>query len=243
MDLMEILAQNPPDKTLKEICTESGFSQSTAHRILSALKERGYVDQDAATFRYHLSYKVFELASSITNRLDLKKEARPILTRLAEEGGDSVYLNTVDKDQCLCLEKFEGSNAMRVLFLQEGARIDLHIGAGPKILMAHLPDDQIKRIIDNIGLKAATPNTITDPLALWEDLMLTRKRGYSLSFGEKTEGAAALGLPLRDRFGDVVAGICISGHASHFQGENFQRLLKMGKEAVAAISRRLLASP
>jgi IclR family transcriptional regulator, KDG regulon repressor len=241
LDIMELLAAGKAERSLKEIASDVGFSSSTAHRILDALKARGYVDQDPATARYKLSFKLFELGSLIIRRVSLRDEARPVLRELAATTGESAHLNVVDKDECLCLEKIEGSHAMKVTFLHVGGRIALHLGAGPKVLLAALPDAEIERIIGTGPLFRATARTITDPGRLREEIRLIRERGYALSFGERTDGAGSIGFPVRDHLGDVVAGVSITGYAAHFDGHHLPVLIEHLRRAAALLSKRLNA--
>lgn len=241
LDIMELLVTGKAELSLKELASEAGFSASTAHRILGALKARGYVVQDPATARYRLSFKLFEMGSMIIRRVSLRDEARPVLRELAAVTGESAHLNIVDKDECLCLEKIEGSHAMKVTFLQIGGRIALHLGAGPKVLLAYLPNAEIDRIIGKGPLFLATARTITDPSRLREEIRLIRERGYALSFGERTDGAGSIGFPVRDHLGDVIAGISITGYAAHFDEQHLPVLIEHVGRAAALISKRLNA--
>lgn len=177
----------------------------------------------------------------IIRRVSLRDEARPMLRELAMATGESAHLNIVDKDECLCLEKIEGFHAMKVTFLQVGGRIALHLGAGPKVLLAYLPNAEIDRIIGTSPLFLATAHSITDPSKLREEIRLIRERGYALSFGEKTDGAGSIGFPVRDHSGDVVAGISITGYVAHFDEKHLPVLIEHVGRAAALISKRLNA--
>jgi DNA-binding IclR family transcriptional regulator len=128
---------------------------------------------------------------------------------------------------------------MKVLFLQVGGRIPLYLGAGPKVLFAYLPDEEIERILSDYKRPALTPFTITESDAIRREIKTIRSRGYSLSFGEKTVGAASIGFPVRDWRGEVVAGINISGFRERFIGDKLSVLIKQVSEAAYEISRRL----
>jgi IclR family KDG regulon transcriptional repressor len=78
LDLLEILSEASSEKSLKDLSEEAEFNQTTAHRILGALKSRGYVCQNPANSRYRLTLKMFELGSQIIQHLNLHEEALPI---------------------------------------------------------------------------------------------------------------------------------------------------------------------
>ena len=62
--ILEFLALNPKEISLKALSAEVGFIPPTTHRILSALKKRGYIVQDNGK-NYKISMKLFELGQNI----------------------------------------------------------------------------------------------------------------------------------------------------------------------------------
>ena len=87
-----------------------------------------------------MTFKFFEIGNVIVRRLNFRQEAVPVLTDLAEKTGESAHLIILDHDEALCIERIEGHHHIRVLFLQTGSRMPLHVGAGPRVLLAHLPE-------------------------------------------------------------------------------------------------------
>jgi IclR family transcriptional regulator, KDG regulon repressor len=241
LDLLEIMAQGKSEWALKELSLASGFNPTTTHRILDALKSRGYVRQNGPNSRYKLSLKLFELGSMVVRKVSLREEARPILEDLASKSGETAYFIILDEDEALCLERIDGFNFVNILYLQVGRRQPLHIGAGSRVLFAHLPEDEMDRIIKIKGLSAWTTKSITNAVLLKEDLRIIREQGYALSVDDVTEGAGALGCPVFDWKGKVVAAISISGLSSHFSKERLPPLIITVKEAASKLSRTLNA--
>jgi DNA-binding IclR family transcriptional regulator len=241
LDLIEILAKGPIEKSLKELSQEAGFNLSTTHRIVDALKSRGYVRQDAAYSKYKLTFKLFELGNAVVEHLNLREEAVPLLKDLANKTGETAYLVILDNDEALCLERIDGYHYVRILLLKIGGRIPLHVGASSRVLMAYLPEEEIERIIKCKGLTKWTKKSIDNPKKLKEDLRKIRERGYALSFEDVVENAAAIGCPVRNWMGEVVAAISVSGVSSHFTKENLPRLIRAVSDVSEELSRRLNA--
>lgn len=241
LDLIEILADEVPEKSLTELSKRAGFNLSTTHRILNALKSRGYVEQNPGTSKYKLTFRFFEIGNVVVRHLNLREEAVPVLTELAEKTGESAYLIILDKEEALCLERIDGHHYVKVLFLQVGGRMPLHIGGGPRVLLAHLPEEEIERVIKSKGLPGWTERSITDPDLLRKDLKKIREQGYALSFEDVTEDAAALGSPVRNWKGEVIAAVSISGISSHFAKDKLPPLVKIVKDAAYELSRKLNA--
>jgi len=242
LDLIELLAKAPLEKSLKDLSLEAGFNISTAHRILDALKARGYVRQDETNSRYKLTLKLFELGNRVVEKLNLREEAVPVLRDLADKTGESAYLIIRDEHEALCLERIDGYHYVKILALKAGGRMPLHLGAGPRLLLAYLPEEEVERVIERKGLSAWTQRSITDPAKLKRGLRRIRKEGYALSMDDVVEGAAALACPVRNWNGDVVAVISISGLSSHFKKDKLSELIAIVKNAADQLSGRLRAS-
>ena len=185
LDILELLADGPTEISLTELARRAEFNPSTTHRILDALKARGYAHQNPANQKYRATFKLFELGSALMRKITVHEVALPAMRKLSADTGECSFLNVVDNDQCLCLAKVEGHRAMQVVFLQPGGRIPLHVGAGPKVLLAHLSDEDIERILTKYELPAMTKNTITDPHTLRQQIKQIRQKGYAMSFGER----------------------------------------------------------
>ena len=236
LDLIEILADGSPEKSLSELSKKAEFNPSTAHRILDALKSRGYVRQNPETSNYSLTYKMFEIAHRIGWARTLKDLALPVVRELAVTSRQSAFLIIVESDEALCLERIDGNPFIRVAALEKGGRMPLHMGAGPRALLANMPDPEVDRIIRIKGLPAWTAHTITNPFQLKDDLKVIRKQGYAVSTEDVTDGVGALGCPLRNTAGEVIAAISICGVAGDFTEDKLPRLLTFVTNAVQEIS-------
>ncbi len=242
LDLIEFLAGAPLEISLKDLSHEVGFSMGTAHRILSALKSRGYVQQGEANSKYKLTFKLFELGNRAVEKLNIREEALPVLKDLAEKTGETAFLIVPDDHEGLCIERIEGYHYVKILALKIGGRMPLHMGGGPMALLAYLGDEYLDSVIKLKGLPAWTKKSITDLAKLKRNLRKIRKEGYSLSVGDVVEGAAAIGCPVRNWKGEVIAAISVSGSSIHFKKDALPRLIEIVKNSAEEISRRFGAS-
>lgn len=83
LSIIETLAGEKEGLGVTEISTRVGLHKSTVHRLLSALGERGYVEQRSGG-AYRLGMKIVELSSLYLNQVELKTEAQPYLRRLLQ---------------------------------------------------------------------------------------------------------------------------------------------------------------
>jgi DNA-binding IclR family transcriptional regulator len=63
------------------------------------------------------------------------------------------------------------------------------------------------------GLPGYTEHTVTDPMALREDLLRIREQGFAACFEEHKLGVNAIAVPVADEKGTVVAALTVLGPA------------------------------
>ena len=86
--VLECLSASEISLSLSEISRHVGLSASTTHRLLRALTQAGYVDQDHSTERYGLGIGVAVLGQRAIERSGYQL-ARPVLAALSERTGES----------------------------------------------------------------------------------------------------------------------------------------------------------
>src|SRR3712207_800838 len=93
--VMEILSRRGWSG-VTELAKELGINKSTAYRLLTTLRNRGLVEQDAATEKYRLGFGLVALASSVTADLDIARCSRPVCDRLAEHTRETVTVAVLE---------------------------------------------------------------------------------------------------------------------------------------------------
>ena len=120
-----------------------------------------------------------------------------------------------------------------------GRRGFMHSTSVGKAILAFLPDSQVAGIIDAHGLRALTPNTITDRGELQKELNRVRKLGYAIDDIENEESIRCVGAPIFDHTGNPVAAMSLSGPAFRLTRQRIQELVEPLTSAADEISRRL----
>lgn len=238
-EILECFRHNSPDYSINELARNLRVSKGTVHRILITAQKRGFIEQNPETKRYQLGLKIFELGSVVTKRMNLRDESRPILKKLSELTGETSYIVIRDGYEAVGIERVEGHNYLRMLFLEIGKRMPLYIGAGPKILLAYMDDKEVKKLFDKSTLVQWTDRTTVNPEKIWEEIYVIRENGFSLSMEDVTPGAAAVGVPIRDELGNTIGAVSIAGPSVHYEGDNLERLVQAIKEAGMEISQRM----
>ncbi|MBX5476933.1 MAG: IclR family transcriptional regulator [Clostridia bacterium] len=237
--VLEAMAREEEDwQGVSELAARLRMHKSTVLRLLATLEACGYVEQDAATKRYRLRLKLFELGSQVIARTDLLKEARPILEQLNRETGEVVHLGVLDQGEVVYVEKMESTHTIR-MHSRIGRRSPLHCTGVGKALLAWLPEEEVIHVIETKGLKRYTPNTIVDRSALLQHLETVRQLGVAFDNEEHEPGIRCVAAPVWDRHGRLAGAISVAGPSLRMTPERLQSLAEPVRQAALEISRRL----
>jgi DNA-binding IclR family transcriptional regulator len=223
---------------LGEIAQRAALDKGTTRRLLMTLMKEHLIDQNAETKTYSLSLGVLELAAGLTPCDDLRQRAQPVLAAIAEATGATAFLGVFYDDAALCIGRVDGDQAIQIRSWSIGGRIPLHCGAGPRVLMAHRPEAELRRLLA-APLEALTPFSPCDPKALAEVLARIRARGWELAVDDVVEGLTSLGVPVRDRVGAVVGAVSISGLHAHMVEGGRPRHLAVLQHKMQALERAI----
>lgn len=81
---------------VSEIARALGVAKSSAHRMLSTLLSRGFVEQNPGTGRYRLGLHIYELGQLSISRSRLRQAALPIMEDLRQRTGQTIHLGVAD---------------------------------------------------------------------------------------------------------------------------------------------------
>jgi DNA-binding IclR family transcriptional regulator len=227
------IAESDDDIGVSELAARTGLSVSTAHRLVQALRTAGLVAQDERSERYHLGPGAVALGRRAEGRLGFDR-LLPHLRALGARTGESISLGTRVGTEMLVVLHVDSSHALR--FDQApGLRVPIHASAIGKVLLAFAADpaDEIRALGP---LASVTAATLTDPAALLEDVMTTRRRGWALNDGERDVGVRTIAAPLRGADGWAWAGVAIQGPSARLPDERLKELADLLVETAAAMA-------
>ena len=236
--ILNVLAEARTELALHEIAERMGLAKSTVHGLISTLKDFGYIEQCAFTYKYKLGLRLFEVGSIVALGWDVRTVAAPYIQKLLEEMRETVHLVILDKHEVLYIDKRETMESLRIAS-QVGMRLPAHCTGVGKTIMAYLDHKESQEIIRKKGLPRFTCNTITDPLTLEAELGRIREQGYAVDNQEIMDSLKCVAAPIRNQSGKVISAISISGPISRMQGERFQKAIDLVVRTGNTISEKL----
>ncbi len=237
MELLEALLARRAPMTLRELAGAVGYPKSTVHALLSTLREHGMVAQ-GEDGRYTLGIRLFECGCAVSDSWDLSRTARAYLEKLADETGGSSFLSVLEDGYVISLDQCTGGSGVQVV-PEVGFRLPLHATSQGKLLLATLPDHEIVRRMQRVGMPVFTPHTIADVETLLSRAAEIRARGYAVEDGEYKIGLRSVSAPVYDVNGRVCCAIGVVGLFRKVSSEEFQRIIGQVARHAQRLSRAL----
>jgi DNA-binding IclR family transcriptional regulator len=237
LSVLEAVASSGAPHRLAEIATRVSLPKSTVHRILQVLGREGYVTA-ASEGAYNIGPRALALAGQVLAHSDIRVLAEPILSELQRATGATVHFAVRSGTTAVYIAKFEGDQPYRMAS-RVGAAIPLHCTSIGKAILAALPADEARRIIETTPLVARTPNTRTTIAALLADLDEIRRRGFAIDDEENELSVRCVGAAVRDSLGAVIGGVSISSLAFQFTLDDATATGPHVRAAAAAVSEAL----
>ena len=224
--------------SLSEVVQKTGWAKSTVHGLLASMLSSAVVEQDKTDGRYRLGYHLFELGSSVAASWNVVSAVLPHLEKIANTVGESAYLARLSGDELILVECMEPRNGFRVSS-EPGSRIPLHCSSQGKCILAAMPEERAKELIQRKGMHSFTPSTITTWEGLQSQLALTRELGYAVERGEYRPGLQSVGAPIYTSNGDCIYAIGVVGIQPAGQVTADRAAIEAVKEAAQVASYEL----
>ncbi len=222
---------------LEELEAETGADSGELAAVLAVLERHGLVALDTERGRARPGPAALRFARSDRGVADLIEVARPCMRRLTAESGEATNLIVARPGGTEAIAQIDGSHLLGVTNWV-GRPLGLHTTAAGKVFLAFgtatLPDGE---------LDALTPATITDRERLADELETVRERGYATLADELEVGLSAVAAPVRERGGEVVAVLCVSGATLRLAPQRMAVLGRLAVEQADEISIRLGYEP
>lgn len=239
MELLELLLAQRRPMSLQEISARSGYPKSTAHALLTTLREYRMIGQDPDG-RYRLGIRLYEYGCAVSAMWDARQLAHPYLEQLAQALGTGAYLAIRSGDHVLSIDNCAASSGAGLsVSVETGTPLPLHATAQGKLLLAAASEQELRRYCRQVGLQPYTRHSLTDPEALHSALAEIRARGYAVEDGEYRVGLRAVAAPVYDATGAPAYAMGVVGLFPRVQSEEFQLAVSKTVDAAARLSSAL----
>jgi DNA-binding IclR family transcriptional regulator len=232
--LLDEVARSDAGLGVNELARRIGVNASTASRLLGTLEDGGFLERSPEG-PYRLGLKLVALSDRVLGQLDMRERARPWLTWLVQETGETATLSVPGGGAAITVD-FVPSSSSVVSMARVGRPSVAHATAAGKVMLAFGPPAVPGE------LTAFTERTITDPDALAAELEAVRASGIAEAVGEREPDLNALAVPVIGRRDELVAILGLQGPAARLPA-SIRRALRAPLRRAASELGRSLGGP
>lgn len=209
--VIEAFGEARPRLSIADVSKSTGLDRATARRCLLTLAQLGYADYDGKFFS--LTAKILRLGHSYLSATPLPQIVQPMLDRLSEEVGQSVSVSVLDGRDIVYVARAAQRRVVSIN-LMPGSRLPAHCASMGRILLAALPDSEVRQRLEDSTREKATPFTRIGVEEIMAELFEIRRLGYAVIDQELELGLCSIAVPLRDARGKTVAALNIGAPAA-----------------------------
>jgi len=227
--------------TIDEIADRTGLLRMTAYRMARTLEAAGYLVRDTVSNQYHLGPATIAMTYVAEDHSHFVELARPFLEQLAATTGESVTLAVPVDGTPVCVSIVDSSRPFQRQ-LAPGRIIGDLASVHGKIFAALSPAEDRAAVLAQVR-RRHTPHTVTDPLLLEEEFVRIRRDDVAFDLEGLYLSTCAVGSPIRDQVGAVVAALSVVMPAGRFGPDERDLCARAVKDAAAALSAYLGWTP
>lgn len=237
VSILEAL-QTDGDATPAALARATGLSEPTVHRYLSALRHHGLVIRVRGSGTYSLGVKLFELGHSALRNQKPAVVARPHLEALRDLFGETVVFAEHTGNRLLVIAGAEGLHGVA-----KGAKVGepdyWHSTSLGKSILAELPGDEARSILEQTELTRFTSRTMTEVGEILDSLRRVSTAGFAIDDEESEIGLRCVGSVVHDVHGAPRFAISLSGPTYRVHLDAVPAIAAATREAAAAIAHDL----
>jgi IclR family KDG regulon transcriptional repressor len=184
--------------TVTDIANTLKVNKSTIYRLLQALDEAEITMRNPINRHYYIGPLIAQIAANpdITHNT-LVLYAIDEMERLSQLTGESIAANVLIGVNSYLLHEIPSTHDIRIV-ARNRISSNLHAGGTSRVLLAQLNNKDLKKVINNMSFIQLTERTVTSKEELLEQLKKIKKQGYSIGYGERTQGAMSISVPVKN---------------------------------------------
>jgi DNA-binding IclR family transcriptional regulator len=233
-----------PEVGVRQLAAAMNIAPSSAHRILLALSEAGFVRRDGRTQRYALGNEFLRLSHLAIAKAPLRQAAAEAMRRLVENCDESALLGIYDdgRQEMIYAASVDSKHSSQRA-IQLNKWIPVRTGASGLAILAFLKEAEARSIVQRLTLPAPGGAGRADPGRLATELATVRRQGYAFTRCQWIAGAVGLAAPIFGSHGKVLGDVCLTIPARRLGDGSKDRLVDALRCCVSEITKNLGSTP
>lgn len=210
---------------------------SSAHRILSVLRQAGYVAQDPTTGSYSPGSAFLQAATAFCSASTYPRVVHDTLAELVANSGESafygVYHTEVQRYRFLTVLYSEHA----IQYISRADKLySVLWGASGRSVAAYLPEKSLRALYEQEKESTEGNEALLPWEAFSEEMAWIRELGYSTTTNQRFEGAHSTAAPVFGHHGRPIGSIGISMPSIRRDESRLQEFATLVREAARQLS-------
>ncbi len=233
--VLEEMASAGIPVTPTDVNQELGLPKPTIHRLFATLEAEGFIQREIDGRGYSPGLRMRTLSAGILSSLRIRTARVAILTRLAEQIGETCNIALPERDGMIYIDRVETKWPLRIQ-LPIGTRVPFYCTASGKLYLSSLSSQHLERYAHTAKFEQFTAKTFSTPQSLIEEIKAVRTNGFATDDGEFMEGMIAVGVPILDSHARLASTLSFHAPVQRLTMKDALNHLHVLKRAAASLS-------
>ncbi|MDA9459580.1 hypothetical protein XI00_35995 [Bradyrhizobium sp. CCBAU 21359] len=222
---------------VRELGRSLEINAATTYRLVSTLADRGYLEKNPDTQKYHLGPKVVQLAANYSMQNSLIEISLRVFAKYEAQFPYNFYVGVMGPEDVTYIAVYESRGPLKIT-TEVGQSVNLYSSALGRLLLSYESDEFIEKLLARKPIEKITPLSLTSQKELMRQIRQIRKNGYAVNRGEIYEEIAAVATPITGGNGTVVAGValCFPLHYLEIKKVDLEEIIRLARIIADEIS-------
>ncbi|WDF75142.1 IclR family transcriptional regulator [Novosphingobium sp. KACC 22771] len=234
--VLQSFGPDAEELVIADVARAAGMDNATAFRMLNTLVSLGYVEKVPDSRRFRLTFKCLDLGFNAIARSDIRSLGRPLLRQLVGDRIEAASIGVLDGPEVVYVERIQAGLQRLAVDVRVGNRVPAFSSALGRAILAHLPIDDERAILEAHPPKQLTQYTVVDIDQILTEIAKVRRDGFAVSDQETVTGLRVLAAPITDIDGIPIAALSVASPAF---GQSLDEFIEAAREVTCEAARRL----
>ena len=235
-DMLDLFAKTKQPLGISDISRALDLHKSTVFNILYTLVDIGILEQENDN-KFRFGTKLYLMGKAAGTNSELITTVHPYLDEINQKTKLTAFLGMRSGLRAVIIDKVDSAFDIKISS-EIGMRIPLLAGAGGKVLLAQLSDDEVEDILSKNELKDFTQFSCTSKKKYLQMIHKIRDEGIAVDKEEYIEGICALAVPLKLKMGNNPVAIWAVGLKRQFKDPDISAHAALLKEVAMKLDTR-----
>lgn len=234
--ILDFFARLKKPLGVSEISKALNYNKSTVFNMVHTLNDLGILEKLGGN-KFQFGMQLYALGKAAGRSSELISTVHPYLEKINQETKLSAFLGIRSGLRAVIIDKADTAFDIKINS-EIGMRIPLLAGAGGRVLLAQMPDDEVDDILSKNKLEKFTPNSYVNKNKYKAMIKQTRKDGIAIDMEEYIEGIRGFAVPLKIHRANTQIAIWAVGLKRQITDEIIPRYAEYLKKIAAEIEIR-----